>query len=160
VIFVPAGDPPHKPPFALAPARDRWRMVRLAVRGVPHCSVSPVELRRRGPSYTVDTVRAMHRRFRGRVLRFIVGADTVAEIPTWHRWRDLVRSVRFIVVARPGYRLRPLRGAAAGFDLVRVRGLRLSSTELRAMLRRGRSGGRALAPAVRDYIRRQGLYRA
>lgn len=102
----------------------------------------------------------MQRRFPRRELEFIVGADTVSEIPTWHRWRDLVRAVRFIVVARPGYRLKPLRGAAARFDLVHVRGLRLSSTDLRARLRRGRAVGRALAPGVHAYIRREGLYQA
>lgn len=159
VVFIPAGDPPHKSARAIAPGPDRWRMVRLAIRGRRRFSASPLELRRRGPSFTYDTVRAMSRRLPGRPLSFIVGADTVAEIPTWHRWRDLLRAARFVVVARPGYRLRPLRGAGDRFDLVRVRGLRISSTRIRATLRHGRPVGRDLTPPVRAYIRRTGLYR-
>jgi nicotinate-nucleotide adenylyltransferase len=135
-------------------------MVRLATNGRRRLEASPVELRRRGPSFTYDTVRIMRRRYPGRDLRFIVGADALREIPTWHRWRDLVRAIGFIVVSRPGYRLRPLRGFADRFRLVPIRGLRLSATGLRARLRRGQPVGRALDPRVRAYIRRAGLYRA
>ena len=135
-------------------------MVRLATDGRRRFRVSPVELSRRGPSFTFDTVRAMRRHHSGRELVFIVGADTVREIPTWHRWRDLLKEVPFVVVTRPGYRLRPLRGFESRFILVPVRGLRLSSSWLRDRLRHGRPVARALAPRVRAYIRRAGLYRS
>jgi len=135
-------------------------MVRLTASGRPRFQVSRVELRRQGPSFTFDTVRAMRRRHPGRDFAFIVGADTVREIPTWHRWRDLLKAVPFIVISRPGYRLRPLRGFESRFRLVPIRGLRLSSSGLRKRLRRGRGVGNSLAPRVRAYIRGAGLYRS
>src|SRR6185503_8646514 len=68
VVFIPAGRPAHKPADALAPARDRLRMVRLLIAGHPGLAVTDLELRRAGPSYTIDTVRALRRRFPRRPL--------------------------------------------------------------------------------------------
>lgn len=159
VIFVPAGVPPHKARHDLAPARDRLRMVRLAVARHAGLGASDLEIRRRRVSFTIDTVRAFRRRLPGRELVFIVGADSVREIPTWHRWRELLASTRFAVVARPGHRLAALRGHADRFTLLKVMGVDCSASRLRGRLRRGLAVGRALPPAVRRYIRRRGLYR-
>lgn len=158
MIFIPARRPPHKPTRDLAPAADRARMVRLLVAGRPGLTVSRVELDRRGPSYTLDTIRAMRRRHPGRELFFIVGADSVREIPTWHRWREVLRAVRFAVVARPGARLAPLAGHRRRFVLVRARGADVSASRLRARLRAGRPVGRDLPAPVRAHIRRRDLY--
>jgi len=158
VFFVPAAIPPHKGPSVLAPARHRHRMVRLAVGKSRGLAVSALEMRRPGPSYTIDTVRDFRRRFPGHALYFIVGADTVRDIPNWHRWRDLIRKVRFIAVSRPGFRLAPLKGYADRFVLLACRGYRTSSASLRVRLARGRSTPE-LSPAVAAYIRRHGLYR-
>jgi len=157
VIFIPSASPPHKGSGGLAGAADRYRMVRLAIAGHRRFRASPVELKRPGPSFTYDTVRLMRRQFPGRELFFIVGADLVRDIPTWHRYRDLVRAVRFAVVARPGFPLRALRGLGDRFRLLRVRGLAVSSRSLRAALRR-KARPRGLPPAVAAYIRRRGLY--
>jgi len=166
VIFIPAGRPAHKPAASLAPARDRLRMVRLLIKGRPGLAVQDLELRRSGPSYTLDTVRAMRRRFPGRTLYWIVGADTVREIPTWHRWRTLLRLIRFIVVSRPGYSLTPLRGHASRFLPLPIRGTKASASRLRGRFARERSqrtpirtaGPAPLPRAIAAYIRRHGLY--
>ena len=160
VILIPSRVPPHKPPRQLAPARDRARMVRLLVGRRPGLAVSGIELRRRGPSFTLDTVRAMRRRHPRRPLYFIIGADWVRKIPTWHRWRDLLGLVRFAVVTRPGAALVPLRGYADRFVLVHAPGADVSASRIRARLGAGRSVGRDLPPAVRAYALRHGLYGA
>jgi len=158
VFLVPAAAPPHKGTLVRASASHRYRMVKLAVGRHPGLAVSAIEMRRPGPSYTIDTVRAFRRRFPGRPLYFLVGADTVRDIPHWHRWRDLIRTVRFVAVSRPGFRLAPLHGYAGRFLLLACRGYRASSAGLRARLARG---GRApeLPPKVAAYIRRHRLYR-
>lgn len=166
VIFIPAGHPVHKPAASLAPARDRLRMVRLLIKGHRGLTVQDLELRRAGPSYTVDTVRAFRRRYPGRTLYWIVGADTVREIPTWHRWRTLLRLIRFIVVSRPGYDLTPLRGHAARFLPLPIRGNAAAASRLRGSLstvrgRKARVRGTVPAPLpteIAAYIRKHGLY--
>ena len=159
VIFIPSASPPHKGAGGLAGAADRYKLVELAIAGHRRLKASPVELARPGPSFTYDTVKLMRRRFPGRELYFIIGADLVRDIPTWHRYRDLVRAVRFAVVARPGFPLHALRGMGNRFSLLKVRGLSVSSRGLRGALRNGR-GTRGLPPAVARYIRLKGLYGA
>jgi nicotinate-nucleotide adenylyltransferase len=119
--------------------------------------VSRIELERPGPSYTYDTVRVMRRRHPGRRLYFIVGADLVREMPTWHKYRQLVGFVEFAVVARPGFPLRPIRGLSSRFHLLKVRGLGVSSRGLREALARG-GRPRGLPARVARYISARGLY--
>lgn len=158
VFFIPAAVPPHKSGCELAGSRHRLKMVRLAVGRKSGFAVSPIEMRRKGPSFTIDTVRILSRRFPSRGLYFIIGADTVPEIPTWHRHRDILKLVRFAVVRRPGHRLAPLAGHSRNFVLVRTRGLPFSSRELRERLARGERNPPGLPRAVARYIARKGLY--
>src|SRR5262249_58710170 len=97
IVFVPAGEPPHKPASDLAPARDRFQMTALAVREHPRFEVSDVELRRAGPSYTVDTLEAL--RHRG-ALHLLIGSETFLDLLNWREPRQIVRLARLVVVAR------------------------------------------------------------
>jgi nicotinate-nucleotide adenylyltransferase len=160
VLFVPAGLPPHKLDVVRAPAAHRVAMLRAALAGEPGCVIYRGELLRSGPSYTLDTVRGLLRRYPGRELYLIVGSDTLAEIPTWHRYRELLGRVTLAVAHRPGYGLRPppqLRGAR----VVRVPSPEwgVSSTQVRSYLAAGRSCAGLLPRSVRNYVRRHGLYR-
>jgi nicotinate-nucleotide adenylyltransferase len=160
VIFIPAASPPHKRIAELAGSRHRFNMVRLAVRGNCRLSVSAAEMRRTGPSYTYDTARQIGAKFPGRPLIFIVGADTVPEIPTWSRYRKLLKLVRFAVAPRHGHRLATLAGYRDRFLLLRSPRIRISSSAIRAQIRLGRHvPSRHLPRQVADYIRRAGLYR-
>ena len=187
VILVPAATPPHKPAAGLAPAADRLAMARLAVRGVRGLSVSDAEIRRGGPSYTIDTVR----RFLAASppaaeLFLIVGLDAFLEIDTWKSYRELLALVPVIVIPRPAAaggpterralgrflrarlarRAREVAGQGAfcapgvrGIHLFPVTPLDISSRLIRQLLAAGRSI-RFLAPdAVGRYIERRGLYR-
>jgi len=103
VLFVPAGEPPIKRDD-LAPAADRLEMVRIATRGRPHLAVSDVEVRRPGPSYTIDTLKALADEMPGADLTLILGLDALLGIGAWHRPAEVLRACPLAVVFRPGAR--------------------------------------------------------
>jgi len=169
VVFVPVGTPPHKPNLELAPARERLRMLELALAGNPHFEVSTIELDREGPSYTLVTVREFRRGLKADDRLFLVmGADSVRDLPTWWHARELVDEVEVIALARPGVSLRRLPELDAVFGAETVRRIRrslvkaplleISSTDIRERVRQGRSI-RYFAPApVCRHILDHGLY--
>src|SRR5439155_12224281 len=83
VLLVPAGIPPHRS-AAAAPPADRLAMCRIAVRGHPRLEVSDIELRRPGPSYTVDTLRGLHERRPDDELFLALGWDAARDLSSWH----------------------------------------------------------------------------
>jgi nicotinate-nucleotide adenylyltransferase len=107
VRFIPAGDPPHRA-APVASAMHRLTMVELAIADIPGLEVDGREIRRRGRSYTVDSLAELRAEAPSRPLALIVGADAFLGLPTWHRWRELFDFAHVVVVARPGI---PLDGA-------------------------------------------------
>ena len=97
LLFVPAAEPPHKPASELAPASDRFQMTALAVREHPRFDVSDLELRRRGPSYTVETLAAL--RNRGD-LYLLIGSETFLDLLNWRDPRQVARLARLVIVPR------------------------------------------------------------
>lgn len=180
VLFVPAALPPHKAPHHLAPPEHRLAMVALAIRGNPHFRVSDIELRRKGRSYSVDTVRELRQRFPQWHLRFILGSDAFAEIHTWKDFEQLFELCDFVVVSRPGTPVSRLRSllpvatrqsfwyAADRLGLVhrsghtvlfqQITGFDISASGIRHALHRGRSIRYLVPPAVERYITQHGLY--
>jgi nicotinate-nucleotide adenylyltransferase len=103
VLFLPTGDPPHKRDGSLAPAKDRYEMVRLAIADTPSFELSDVELRRSGKSYTIDTVRTLQHQYGPSIdLHFLIGLDAFLDLPNWKDPQELLRLCRFVVVPRPG----------------------------------------------------------
>jgi len=168
VVLVPSGRPPHKDCNAVAPARDRLEMARLAVRGLARLSVSDIEVRRAGPSYTIDTVRQLRSDMgEDNDYWFVIGADTVAELPTWHRATELLQEIRFAVAVRPGCRpdFAPVEenlGPEAAMKLRRavldIEPCDVSSTEIRRRLAHGEDVGGMIRANVAALIRRRNLY--
>lgn len=165
VVFIPAGQPPHKLDRQISPAAHRVAMVRLAVASNPYFEVSTAEVDRPGPSYTVETVSLFRRFYPGAEIYFITGADAVAEISTWHRSEELVRLCRVVAVTRPCYDLEELGRSLAelgeGFErvsLLPAPGVAVSSTEIRERVHAGKPIKYLLPEAVEDYIARHGLY--
>lgn len=114
--LVPAHVPPHRPQ-PRAPADLRLEMLRRAVAGEPRLVVDDRELRRGGPSYTVDTLAELRAEVGTRPLCLVLGADAFLGLPGWHRWRELPGLAHLVVVERPGTRLEPdaaLAGLLAG----------------------------------------------
>jgi nicotinate-nucleotide adenylyltransferase len=96
VLFVVAATPPHKPPHGLAPFSDRLQMVRLALEKHEAFEASDIEGKRGGPSYTVDTLRELRRLRPDAELYFIIGADTIRELPTWREPEKVLRLAQIV----------------------------------------------------------------
>ena len=155
VWFVPAGVPPHKRGAAPSAARHRLAMTRLATRGNVAFRVSPIECRRRGPSYTVDTLRALARSHPAATLYLMMGADTYATLGSWREPAAIARLATIVVALRPGAR----PGARTGrVKWLENPSLDVSSSALRARAARGRSLRYLVPDAVERYIARHRLY--
>ena len=187
ILFIPTGDPPHKPQDGLAPAQHRLEMVRLAIASESTFSASDVEVRKPTKSYSIETVRALRDQYGPEVeLAFIVGLDAFLEFPSWRQASELLRACRFVVVPRSGYpfaRLadlpllpsipRPALEAldrreqdrfdvpvpgGAGLTLLKLPPCYTSASDIRRRLR-NHEGVSALLPApVESYIMRHKLY--
>lgn len=165
VVFVPAARPPHKPERILAGASERLEMLALLLAGESDVSVCDVELARRGPSYTVDTLRELRASLAPTTQLFLIlGEDNLAGFSRWKEVEEVVRLAQPIVVHRE------TSDAFAPSDLSRFARTRLalgrlscasfdaSSTELRAELARGRLNDERLPPRLREYLRAHALY--
>jgi nicotinate-nucleotide adenylyltransferase len=103
ILFIPTGDPPHKPQESLAPAHHRLEMVRLAIAADPSSAASDVEVRRPEKSYSIDTVRALRNQYGASAdLVLIVGLDAFVEFPGWRQASSLLPLCHFAVVSRTG----------------------------------------------------------
>jgi len=165
VLFVPAALPPHKPSSQLAPADDRYAMVQLAVAGHPKFVVSDLELRRAGPSYTVDTLEALC--IPREELFLIVGSETFLDMLTWRTPRRVARLAQIVVVPRVGSAFDPDSAAVRkvvheiGQEplVVRAISLPISASDLRHRVRERRSLAYRVPEAVDAYIQAKRLYR-
>ncbi|HEX2187687.1 MAG TPA: nicotinate-nucleotide adenylyltransferase [Longimicrobiaceae bacterium] len=157
VVLVPSAAPPHKLDTVQAPAETRLEMVRAAVRGDDRFEVDDLELRRPGPSYTVDTLRALRDRCPGAELFFVVGADNVPELGSWREPEEVVRLARIVAVARGCENI----DADAPFPLlsVPVTRVEISATDVRRRVAEGRSIRYLVPDAVCAIVAREGLYR-
>jgi nicotinate-nucleotide adenylyltransferase len=136
-------------------------MVREAVRADPRFQVCTLELERAGPSYTVDTARALHEREPEAELYLIMGVDQYKELSTWHRPEELLALVRLAVMDRDGESARAASAGVSGAEdavFVPVRRVDVSSTAVRAAVRDGRDPSPWLPDGVAAIIRREGLY--
>lgn len=188
VVLIPAALPPHKQNQALAASEDRLKMLRMAVDGDAGFEISDVEIRRSGPSYTIDTLS----HFRGSLpsqtnIFLIMGLDAMLEIDTWKAHRRLLDSTPVIVVSRPdssgqaadgrwerleGYLQKTISAGYAFSDtdsafvasgrapiyIKNVSALDISSTRIRELAASGRSIRYLVPRRVAEYIDTKGLY--
>ena len=169
VLFIPAGQPPHKPGQVISSPEDRLAMVRAAIADNPAFEVSTIELEREGPSYTVDTLIALGEECRaaGRRsdLALILSAEAASGLPTWHEPQAVLDLAALVVAPRDGF---PAFDAAAlaRHDLIARRPavvldgpwLRLSASEIRRRAAAGRSVRYLVPDAVATYIGDHGMY--
>jgi nicotinate-nucleotide adenylyltransferase len=155
VLFIPAANPPHKSGAKMAPYADRLRMVELACDGQQGLEASDLE-RGSGVSYSIVTIEKLRSTLRPQdELYFLIGADAFAEIRTWRRWEDVIASVTFLVVTRPGHSYAAPEGAKV--ERLECLALPVSSSAIRDQLAAG-AAPKELPPAVLAYIREQHLY--
>lgn len=187
VLFIPTGDPPHKRDGSLAPAKDRYEMVRLALAGTPSFLLSDMELRRSGKSYSIDTIRELQRQFGSSAeLYFLIGLDAFLDLPNWKEPIELLQACRFVVVPRPGQSFQSLAnmpllpaldaqaltqldaGALSQLDIVMpsrkgviclpIPPCSISSSEIRQRIRQRTTQANMLPPPVESYILQHRLY--
>jgi len=171
VVFVPALRQPIKSERPVASGEHRLAMIRLAVQDAPAFDASDIELKRPGKSFTIDTIRELRRTLGPRPdLFFIIGSDSVAELPRWKNVEELATLCSIIVAARPGWPLDALDALAVRLPPDRVETIKnlavrtthndVSSTEIRKLLAAGRSVEGLVPRCVADYIARNKLYSA
>jgi nicotinate-nucleotide adenylyltransferase len=174
--FMPAGNPPHREQ-PIASSEQRLAMVKAAVAGQAGFVVDDREMRREGPSYSVDTLAALRADFPDRPLCLIVGMDAFLGLPKWHQWREILQLAHLVVAHRPGWRapsMGPLgellvdRGTGRINDLHEsiagriyihaVTQLEISSTEVRKLIASGRDPRYLMPDSVREIIETTGCY--
>lgn len=166
VIFIPAAQPPHKAGREVAPAGHRLHLVQLATESNPFFRVLDVEMKREGPSYSYDTLRALvETHGESTDFYFIVGGDEMNTILTWHRISELFALCRFAAARRQGVPLSLLEvrerlgeEVLARIHPVQAPELEISSTDIRRRLCEGRSIRYLVPEKVEAYICKEGLY--
>jgi len=158
--WIPVGQPWQKT-RRLAPAADREAMVRLAIAGEPRFVLDRIELRRRGPTFTLDTVRELVAAEAGREWFLILGQDQYASLHTWRDWPELLGLVTLAIANRPGAAIavNP-QIAKAEHRVVRLPMMNVSSTEIRRRVAAGESIADLVPDAVARYIEAHRLYSA
>jgi nicotinate-nucleotide adenylyltransferase len=160
VLFVVAGRPPHKTEGASASAEDRFAMVRAAIKDLPGMAASRIEIDRGGPSYTVDTLRAIERRYPGARLFLIIGYDSLLDLPKWRDPAGILARAGLLVVPRPGLATEVPAQFEGRYDLLPFRETPVSSTDIRERILAGRPFEDLVPAAAARLIRERGIYHA
>ncbi len=172
VTLMPTASPPHKP-AAMADGRHRIEMLRLATADEPLLEVCDIELTRPGPSYTLETVKALQQRHgQDLAVRLIIGADMLVDLPNWHQVSQLLSSAGFIVAARPPLDQK-MDQILAGVETALGREISqrlfqavvttplidISSTDIRNRISQGLPISFLVPESVRAYISHNNLYK-
>lgn len=166
VLLVPAGDPPHKRDRPLTPVEHRVTMIELAIADNPHLELSRVDVDRPGPHYTVDMVRLHLEQYGpGTDLYFLMGLDSLADLPNWHQPQQLVELCNLVALSRPdsGLDLEELEKQLPGLRwrviFLPMPELQIASHMIQQRVRQGRPIRYQVLPAVERYIHEHCLYR-
>jgi nicotinate-nucleotide adenylyltransferase len=166
VYFVPAGDPPHKRDRRLTPVIHRLAMTELAIQGNSHFCLSRLDAERPGPHYTIDMVRLMREQFpAGAELYFLMGLDSLRDLPNWYDADRLVANCRLVALSRHDVQLdwdqleRALPGIRRRVILLDMPELEIASHKLQERVRRGFPIRYQVPDAVLTYIYEHNLYR-
>jgi len=158
VIFVPTGEPWQKDRRPVSPAEDRYLMTVIATASNPQFSVSRIDVDRKGPTYTTDTLRDLRAEHVDADLFFITGADALSQIFSWRNAEELFDLAHFIGVTRPGHTLSDPGLPEGGVSLVEVPALAISSTDCRVRVARGEPVWYLVPDGVVRYIDKRRLY--
>jgi nicotinate-nucleotide adenylyltransferase len=170
IVFVPAGQPPHKTSIEITSAAHRLEMLELAIASNPHFTISRVDLDRPGPSYTVDTLQLLRKQWGEKTaIYFIIGGDSLEDLLSWHDPSGILKQLTYLVaVRRPGY-----NESEASYDWLETRlsGIKqrllvvdapqfdISATDLRQRVSEGRPIKYQTPESVESYIVQYDLYR-
>lgn len=166
VIFIPTGNPPHKE--IEVSAKDRYEMVKTAISPNLDFDISDIETTRVKLSYTVDTIRELKEIYKEEKLYFIIGMDSLFQLKTWKKIKDLSSEIEFVVAKRPGYLddekiNREIKYLKENFGtkiiLVETPLYEISSTDLRDRIKKGKSLRYLIPKKVLNYIEESEFYK-
>ena len=167
VLFMPAGQPWLKVSNTISAAGHRLQMVRLAIAGNPHFSLSTLEVERAGPTYTVDTIKELREKYgTDNELFFILGWDNLEDLPRWHQPELLISMCRLVAVPRVGYPVPDLDsleevipGLSQRVIMLDKPEIDISASVIRERVSQGLSISHLVPEEVEKYIKEHGLYR-
>jgi nicotinate-nucleotide adenylyltransferase len=168
VILVPAGKPMSKPERQITQAEHRVNMLNLAIKDKKHLSVSTIETERPGPSFTVDTIAAFRKEYENKAeICFILGWDSLEQIPGWHEPARLVALCWLVAVPRPGYPRPDMKALESKIPGITKKVIFLdkpkidiSATTVRNKIAQGKSIDKLVPRPVAEYIKKHKLYQA
>ena len=174
ILFMPVHIPPHKEPEDLVSWQDRIKMIELSISEEPDFKVSDMEIKRKGLSYTFDTLRELEEKINCELF-FILGTDSFLSFKTWHKWEEILKIANLAVINRPGFRIKKELLLKDGYFLWRkncfkhrinktiyfidIEGINVSSTQVRDNLLTIKERIVYVDEKVEDYIKQKGLYR-
>ena len=166
VLWVVTGVPPHKPVGPVTPVNDRIEMVDRAIQGNPDFTLSRIELDRPGPHYAAETLELLAAGNPDQEWAYVMGEDSLADLPNWHRPNRFVALCRSIVVLRRSQAQadldqldREIPGLGAKVRLLEVPLVDVSARDIRRRVQAGQPFRYLVAAPVADYIRQHQLYR-
>ena len=167
IIYIPAGNPPHKTGKEVIEARHRKKLVELAIKGNKNFQVSDVEISREGYSFTIDTIRQISIEYPYEKLFFLIGTDTMFELESWKKFKEIAKEIDFIIYGRGTHSKSEVERKIKflsdnyGFRIHKSLGpeLEISSTDIRKRLRNNLSVRYMIPDILIDEIRRKSLYK-
>jgi nicotinate-nucleotide adenylyltransferase len=166
VLFIPAGQPWLKPERIITAAEHRLQMLRLALDDTPYFSINEIEIERSGPTYTADTLTVLKEQLNAEdELFFILGQDSLMQLPQWHEAPNLIELCYLVAAPRPGVKkpdLKALEAAIPGVTqrvmLMKQPQVDINATDIRERVARGLSVRHLVPEPVNRYIKEHRLY--
>lgn len=156
IWFIPAYVPPHKQKSTVTELEHRVAMLNIAIETHPLFQMCTIEIERKGPSYTYDTIKELKEKYPNDTFYFIIGADMVQDLPNWNQIDKLIKLTTFIGVNRPGFQLDSKYEHAIKY--IEIPLFEVSSTFLRERFQKKQSTRYYLPEKVRHYIEENQLY--
>jgi len=158
ILFIPAAMPPHKRDQTISAPEHRLAMVRLALKGNPAFEVNDLEIRRKGVSYTVDTLEGLKRQRPGDTLILLIGEDNLIDFGQWKDPQRILTLALVVVMTRPGFTGSPHLPTGERITVCEVPELAIASRSIRERVRDGKSIRYFVPNEVEVYIRTNRLY--
>lgn len=157
LIFIPSYLPPHKKGVKVTPAKHRFNMLKLAISGNKKFRISDMEIKRKGRSYSVETLRRLRKKYGHKAkLFFITGSDSLKELNKLKNLNEILALCRFVIVKRPGFKAKTL---PKGFILLKINAKDISATDIRSKIEANKTLSRLVSPLVKVYIYKNNLYK-
>ena len=169
VIFIPVSTPPHKDVMDLASTIDRYQMVKEAIKDIDYFSVSDIEIKRTGKSFTIDTVKSIIHSHNGDCeVYLIIGADSLKELDAWKDIAVLAKICKIVTINRPEHKITSFKNlkevlgkkitSDINSNMINIPPIGISSTEIRSRVKTGKSIKYWTPSSVEEYIKKHKLY--